>query len=104
MNIEFGSKIPEEVPEQTVEHIREKVLKLQKFYENIVFVVIYLHNVSSSAKEVELKVKVTTDILFVQETATNYEEALEQAYDAMSRALKKYKEKLNKNSQSGRFV
>ncbi|MEX0968284.1 MAG: ribosome-associated translation inhibitor RaiA [Bacteroidia bacterium] len=93
MKVEF-EKIPEGVNSQLTELIERKLQKLERYYENIVHTVVYLRENGGVSKELEVKLIVKDQTLFVKEDATTFEEALEKAIETMSRQLKKYKDKL----------
>ena len=76
---------------QLLEQIKAKVSKLEHFYENIVDAVIYLHE-GITHKEIEIKVIVRNDTLFVRESGESFVAALDVAVDTMKRQIKKYKE------------
>lgn len=73
-------------------YIRNKLPKLERFYDNIIDTIVYLHT-EGPKKKVEMKVNVREDMLFCKELGETYEEAADKALDVMARQLKKYKEK-----------
>jgi putative sigma-54 modulation protein len=85
-----------DVSQQLEETIREKVAKLEHYFENIVDAIVYLHE-ESDHKEVEIKLNVRDNTLFVKENGENFQAALDLALDVMKKQLKKYKEKQLKN-------
>jgi putative sigma-54 modulation protein len=88
-----GSEVSEELKSQ----IRAKVGKLEHYYENIIDAVVYLHEERES-KQMELKLIVKEDTLFVKETNDTFHNALDDTVKAMQNRLKKYKEKTLKNN------
>jgi len=94
INIEHnGSVVTEDLKTQ----IRTKVAKLEHFYENIIDAIVYLHEERES-KEIELKLIVKDDTLFVKETNDTFLNALDDSINAMQIRLKKYKDKTLKNN------
>lgn len=85
-----------DVNQQLEETIREKVAKLEHYFENIVDAIVYLRE-ESNHKEVEIKLNVRDNTLFVKENGENFQAALDIAVDVMKKQLKKYKEKQLKN-------
>ena len=73
-------------------YIRNKLPKLERFFDRIIDTMVYLHR-EGPKKKVELKVNVREDMLFCEETGETYEEAADKALDIMARQLKKYKDK-----------
>ncbi|RYG18697.1 MAG: ribosome-associated translation inhibitor RaiA [Chitinophagaceae bacterium] len=80
-----------DVSEQLSEQIKTKVGKLEHYYENIVDAVIYLHE-GITHKEIEIKLIVRNDTLFVRESGESFQAAVDVAVDTMKRQIKKYKE------------
>jgi len=88
-----GSVVSEELKIQ----IRAKVSKLEHYYENIIDAIVYLHEERES-KEIELKLIVKDDTLFVKENNDTFLNALDDSINSMQIRLKKYKEKTLKNN------
>ena len=86
-------------PQNGTEELRafatQKVERLQKFYDRIVDVDVYLKegNDPKGAASAELRVNIPTTRLFCEEHAESFEEALDKASRSMERQLKKWKEK-----------
>jgi putative sigma-54 modulation protein len=80
-----------ELTEQLNEQIKTKVGKLEHYYENIVDAVVYLHE-GVTHKEIEIKLIVRNDTLFVRESGESFQAAVDVAVDTMKRSIKKYKE------------
>jgi len=86
-----------EVDSQLNELINKKVNKLERFFDHIIDCVVFLneegHSEHNREKIVEIKINVKETTLFCKETASMYEQAIDQAVENMKRQLKKYKEK-----------
>ncbi len=74
------------------EQVKTKVSKLEHFYENILDVIVYLRE-ENSHKEIEMKVNVKDQTLFVKESGETFIAAIDVAMDVMKKQLIKYKEK-----------
>jgi putative sigma-54 modulation protein len=85
-----------DVNQQLEDTIREKVGKLEHYFENIVDAIVYLRE-ESDHKEVEIKLNVRDNTLFIKENGESFQAALDIAVDVMKKQLKKYKEKQLKN-------
>ena len=81
-----------DITDQLEESIKTKVAKLEHYYENIVDAIVYLHE-APDHKELEIKLIVRNDTLFVKEKADTFQAALDIAVDVMKRQIQKYKEK-----------
>ena len=88
-----GSVVSEDLKTQ----IRTKVAKLEHFYENIIDAIVYLHE-ERETKQIELKLIVKDETLFVKEHNETFLNALDDSVNAMQTRLKKYKEKTLKNN------
>ena len=78
------------------EFINKKVSKLEQYSDKITSVDVTLQVVkpeTSNNKEVLLKVMIPGSDLVVTKTADSFEEAFDNAMDAMIRSIKKVKEK-----------
>ncbi len=75
--------------------VKDKVQKLEKFYQNIMDCIVYLHDNGNSVndKEVEIKLIVKENTLFCQEKESSFEKAVDLAVEAMRKQLQKYKDK-----------
>ena len=73
----------------------EKVERLEKFFDRIVDVDVYLKEGNDPGKTATagFRVNIPTDRLFAEEAAETYEEALDASSKAMERQLKRWKEK-----------
>jgi putative sigma-54 modulation protein len=81
-----------DISRETADQLKTKITKLEHFYENIVDVIVYLHEYSDR-KEVEIKANVKDTVLFVKEEGETFVAAMDVAMDIMKKQLKKYKEK-----------
>lgn len=79
-----------------VTYVQKKVDKLETFFDRMVDgeVFLRLNNEGSDNKTVEIKLNVPGSQLFAKEQAKTFEEATEQATDALRNQLKKFKTKL----------
>ena len=78
------------------EFIQKKIVKLEQYSDKITSADVTLQVVkpeTSENKEVMLKVLVPNNELVVTKTADSFEEAFDNAMDAMIRSIKKAKEK-----------
>jgi putative sigma-54 modulation protein len=81
-----------EIPENLEAQIRTKVEKLGHYFNNIIDAIVFLHT-HPKHKEIEIKLNVPNDILFVRDQGDTWNEALDIAYDHMKRQLQRYKGK-----------
>ncbi len=80
-----------------VEFVQARVEKLEQFFDHIVGVESFLKVERGEAKEnkiVEIKVMIPGKDLFAKKQAKSFEEATDEAVDALRRQVKKHKEKL----------
>lgn len=80
-----------------LDFVQEKMDKLEKFYDKVVFSDVFLKLDNTSEKEnkiVEIKVNVPGDEFVVKKQCKSFEESTDQAVDSLERLLKKRKEKL----------
>jgi putative sigma-54 modulation protein len=78
-------------------YINKKSLKLEKFFDEILNVEVYLKVVkpeSVSNKEAEIKVSIPNVDFFASKTCDTFEEAVDLTRDAIDKQMRKYKEKL----------
>ncbi|WP_114782228.1 ribosome hibernation-promoting factor, HPF/YfiA family [Botryobacter ruber] len=81
---------------QLIEFVRQKINKLDTFYDRIVEGEVFLkhnNNDGTNTKTVEIKLFVPGATLFSQEDAPSFEAAADAAVEAMRRQLKRFKEK-----------
>ncbi|MCX6352537.1 MAG: HPF/RaiA family ribosome-associated protein [Bacteroidetes bacterium] len=86
-----------DVSQQSIEAMKEKILHLEHYYENIIDAILYLRE-ESDHQDVELKINVKDKELFIKEKGVTFQAALDVALDGMKKLLKKYKEKHAKNN------
>ncbi|MCU0432573.1 MAG: ribosome-associated translation inhibitor RaiA [Bacteroidia bacterium] len=80
-----------------ISFIEEKVGKLTHFYDGIIRSEIFLRldkSDSSTNKVAEIKLNVPGTDLYVKRQCRTFEEAIDTGIDAISRQVKKHKEKL----------
>lgn len=78
-------------------YINKKTLKLEKFFDEILNVEVYLKVVkpeSVSNKEAEIKVSIPNVDFFASKTCDSFEEAVDLTLEALDKQIRKYKEKL----------
>lgn len=94
MKITFTARHFEASP-NLQKYSKETVGKLEQFYDRIQSCDIVLQPVPSSTtpQQVEIILKVPKKILKVTESSANYEQAIHDAVENLSRQLKRYKEK-----------
>ena len=85
-----------EVTELFKEQIQTKVGKLEHHYNTIIDAIVFLHE-ERKEKQVELKIMVKDETLFVKETSDTFLNALEASVKSMDIRLKKHKEQALKN-------
>jgi putative sigma-54 modulation protein len=76
--------------------IQEKVAKLSQFYDGIISSEIFLRldkSGDSTNKVAEIKLNVPGNDLYVKRQCKTFEEAIDEGIMALSRQVKKYKEK-----------
>jgi putative sigma-54 modulation protein len=97
MNIEIKS-IHFTVDEKLRNYMMEKLTRLERFFERIIAVDVFLKLENSGQvrdKIVELKVSVPGNIILITETNKTFESAFDVANDNIKRQLKKHKEKMH---------
>jgi putative sigma-54 modulation protein len=85
------------VDRKLVDFIQERMDKLDKFYDRVVTADVYLKVDNTSEKEnkiVEVKLLVPGDDFLVEKKCKSFEEATDQAGEALERLLLKRKEKI----------
>jgi putative sigma-54 modulation protein len=85
------------VDKKLVDFVQERMDKLEKYYDKVVFSDVFLKVEKTSEKEnknVEIKINVPGDDFLVQKQCKSFEEAVEQAAESLERLLVKRKEKL----------
>jgi len=79
-----------------IDHINEKVGKLNHYFEGILNSEIFLRldkSDNAENKVVEIKVMVPGNELYVKRQCKTFEEAIDTGVDALTKQVKKYKEK-----------
>jgi putative sigma-54 modulation protein len=85
------------VDKKLTDFIQEKMDKLEKFYDKVVFSDVFLKVDNTSEKEnkvVEIKVQVPGDEFVVKKQCKSFEEGADLAVDSLERILIKRKEKV----------
>ncbi len=80
-------------------YINKKLLKLEKNFDEIQNVDVYLKVVkpeSATNKEAEIKVSIPNVDFFASKTCDSFEEAADLTIDAIDRQIRKHKEKISK--------
>jgi putative sigma-54 modulation protein len=81
-------------------YINKKTLKLEKFFDEIISIEVYLKVVkpeTSTNKEAEIKVSVPNVDFFASKTCDSFEEAVDLTLEAIDKQIRKYNEKTTKN-------
>ncbi|PJR03158.1 ribosome hibernation-promoting factor, HPF/YfiA family [Avrilella dinanensis] len=84
------------VDRKLVDFVNKKTEKLEKFYDKIVGIDVFLKVENTSEKEnktADVLVKIPGDDLVVKKTCKTFEESVDSAADALERLLVKRKEK-----------
>ncbi len=77
-------------------YINKKTLKLEKFFDEILNVDVYLKVVkpeSATNKEAEMKISIPNVDFFASKTCNSFEEAIDLTIEALEKQIRKYKEK-----------
>lgn len=80
-------------------YIGKKVGKLEKFFDEILNVEVYLKVVkpeTAANKEAEIKIAVPNQDFFASKTCDTFEEAVDLSADALEKQIRKHKEKISK--------
>ena len=81
-------------------YINKKSLKLEKFFDEIMNLEVYLKVVKPETainKEAEIKVSIPSVDFFASKTCDSFEEAIDLTLEAVEKQIRKYKEKTTKN-------
>jgi putative sigma-54 modulation protein len=93
-----------EITDEIDAQIRAKVARLERYFDKIIDAIVFLHT-HPKHKEIEIKLNVPNDTLFVKDQGESWTEALDIAYDHMKRQIEKYKGKTlkidNRQPQQG---
>lgn len=79
-------------------YIKKKASKLDKFFDEIINVEVYLKVVkpeTATNKEAEIKISIPNVDFFASKTCDSFEEAVDLTIDAIEKQIRKYKEKLS---------
>lgn len=85
------------VDKKLLDFTNEKLSKLEKFYDKIVSIEVFLRLENTSDKEnktAEVKIHVPGDEFMVKKTAKSFEEAVDSCAESLERVLVKRKEKI----------
>ena len=80
-------------------YIEKRTLKLEKFFDEIQNVEIYLKVIkpeTATNKEAEIKIAIPGVDFFASKTCNSFEEAIDLTTDAIEKQIRKYKEKSTK--------
>lgn len=80
-------------------YINKKVAKLEKFFDQVETVDVYLKVVkpeTTTNKEAEIKISIPNVEFFAAKTCDTFEEAVDLSVDALEKQIRKHKEKLIK--------
>lgn len=82
--------------QKLLDFIQKKVDKLETFYDRMVDGEVFLkiNNSGIENKTVEIKINVPGQQLFAKEQASSFEEATDQATEALRRQIRKFKVKM----------
>ncbi len=84
---------------QLESYINKKVSKLEKFFDQLQTVDVYLKVVkpeTAENKEAEIKISIPNIDFFASKTCNTFEEAVDLSVDALEKQIRKYKEKATK--------
>ncbi len=80
-------------------YINKKTSKLDKFFDEIINVEVYLKVVkpeTATNKEAEIKISIPNVDFFASKTCDTFEEAIDLTVDALEKQIRKHKEKTTK--------
>ncbi len=83
--------------QKLLDHIQKKLDKLDKFYDRIVDSEVFMRLENDDQREnkiIEIKLNLPREQLFSKTRSRTFENAADEAVEALRRQLKKYKEKL----------
>lgn len=89
------------VDRKLVGYVQERLDKLEKYYDKVVFSDVFfkLDNTSAKVNKIaEIKISVPGDEFIVKKQCKTFEEAVELAADSMERLLVKRKQKISANA------
>ncbi|WP_267739563.1 ribosome hibernation-promoting factor, HPF/YfiA family [Myroides injenensis] len=85
------------VDRKLVDFVNERLGKVEKFFDKVISVEVFLKLENSNEKEnktAEMKLLVPGDELIVKKTSKSFEESVDLGADALERLVVKYKEKM----------
>lgn len=80
-------------------YIGKKVAKLEKFFDELQAVDVYLKVIkpeTAANKEAEIKIAIPNVEFFASKTCDTFEEAVDLSIDAIEKQIRKHKEKITK--------
>jgi putative sigma-54 modulation protein len=87
-----------EADQRLVEHVKEKIGKLEQFHDRIIKVDVFLKldNIVHTIKDkiAEIRVHVPKADFFVKATSKSFETSFDEAFDSLVNQIKRKKEKL----------
>lgn len=81
-------------------YINKKVSKLEKFFDKVQTIDVYLKVVkpeTAANKQAEIKIAAPNSEFFASKTCDTFEEAVDLCVEAIDKQIRKHKEKLSKN-------
>jgi len=96
MNIKIQS-IHFDADQKLIKFIEEKLKKVEKFYDNILKIEVFLKLANEHAtdnKTVDIRIEIPGSEFFASKTGKKFEEAVVLCIDALKIQLTKYKEKI----------
>ncbi|MEL6941713.1 MAG: ribosome-associated translation inhibitor RaiA [Bacteroidota bacterium] len=88
--------------QKLIDFIEKKISKLERFHDRILDakVILKLENNSAKIKEkiAEVQLQIPGEVVVAKASDKNFEAAISSAADALTRSLKKHKEKLAKRA------
>jgi putative sigma-54 modulation protein len=85
--------------EQLEAYIHKKVGKLEKFFDEILSVEVYLKVIkpeTAANKEAEIKIAIPNQEFFASKICDTFEEAIDLSVSALEKQIRKHKEKVSK--------
>ncbi|MGE0077302.1 MAG: ribosome-associated translation inhibitor RaiA [Bacteroidales bacterium] len=99
MNVKIQS-IKFDADKKLTDFVEKKVNKLERYFDNIVDVEVFLRLENSQDLEnkvAEIRMKVPGSDLFAQRQSKSFEEAIDDSIDALKTQIQKHKDKLRGN-------
>lgn len=98
MNIKINS-VHFDADKKLIDFVNNKVKKLFQFYDDIVGAEIFLRLENTQELEnkiAEIKLEIPGNDLFAKKQSKSFEEAVDNAVDALKRQIRKHKDKLKR--------